>query len=114
VFELFQDLDGFCLDDYRPFADVQPGLDRVLGFLRVALEAEGKKAAARDDGTYVMTGGNEAIECRFTLNREAARERAGLELLGLDHPLVQMKFIPRAGIDAFVKKVEAEAKPLGR
>ncbi len=27
--------------------------------------------------------------CRFTLNREAARERADLDLLGLDHPLVQ-------------------------
>lgn len=89
VFELFQDLDGFCLDDYRPFADVQPGLDRVLCFLRVALEAEGRRITTRDDGTYVVTDGDAAIECRFTLNREAARGRPGLDLLGLDHPLVQ-------------------------
>jgi hypothetical protein len=27
--------------------------------------------------------------CRFTLDREAARARADLELLGLDHPIVQ-------------------------
>jgi hypothetical protein len=30
VFSLFQDLDGFSLDDYQPFADVQPGLDRIV------------------------------------------------------------------------------------
>jgi hypothetical protein len=89
VFELFQDLDGFSLDDYRPFADVKPGLDRVLAFLRVALEADGKRVTGRDDGTYVVTGPNDAVECQFTLNRDAARERDGLDLLGLDHPLVQ-------------------------
>jgi hypothetical protein len=32
VFELFQDLEGFSLDDYKPFADVKPGLDRLLEF----------------------------------------------------------------------------------
>ena len=26
VFELFQDLDRFSLDDYKPFADIQPSL----------------------------------------------------------------------------------------
>jgi hypothetical protein len=89
VFELFQDLDGFSLDDYQPFADVKPGLDRVLGFLRVALVEEAKRIAARDDGTYVVTGANDTTECHFTLNRDEARERSGLEILGLDHPLVQ-------------------------
>jgi superfamily II DNA/RNA helicase len=37
VFELFQDLDGFSLDDYKPFANVRPGLERVLEFLRASL-----------------------------------------------------------------------------
>ena len=36
VFSLFQDLDGFSLDDYQPFADVQPGLDRIVAFLQAA------------------------------------------------------------------------------
>jgi superfamily II DNA or RNA helicase len=90
VFELFQDLDGFSLDDYQPFADVKPGLTRVLEFLREAVAADGKRVEAREDGTYVVKGTNgELGECRFTLNRDAARERPGLDLLGLDHPLVQ-------------------------
>lgn len=89
VFELFQDLDGFSLDDYKPFADVQPGLDRVLEFLRASVQADGRRVEAKDDGTYMVKGPNDEIVSRFTLNRDAARERADLDLLGLDHPLVQ-------------------------
>lgn len=89
VFELFQDLDGFSLDDYQPFADVKPGLERVLEFLRAELEADGKRLELCDDKSYVVIGADGATECRLTLDRAAARERADLELLGLDHPLVQ-------------------------
>jgi SNF2 family DNA or RNA helicase len=88
VFELFQDLDGFSLDDYKPFADVKPGLDRILEFLRGSLEAVGKKLEPREEATYVVLGANGETECRLTLDRDAAREKAGLDLLGLDHPLV--------------------------
>ncbi|WP_437836901.1 DEAD/DEAH box helicase [Sorangium sp. So ce1153] len=89
VFELFQDLDGFSLDDYKPFADVKPGLERVLEFLRASLAAEGRRVEAQDDGTYVVNGAEQKAVCRFTLDREAARARPDLDLLGLDHPLVQ-------------------------
>lgn len=89
VFELFQDLDGFSLDDYKPFADLKPGLERVLEFVRNALEAEGHRIEARDDGTYAIYGLKDEFLHRITLNRDAARERSDLELLGLDHPLVQ-------------------------
>jgi len=88
VFELFQDLDGFSLDDYKPFADVKPGLDRVLAFLRAALEAEGQSIELSDNGTYLVKGPNNEKARRLTLNRDAARDRADLDLLGLDHPLV--------------------------
>ena len=30
VFDLFQDLEGFSLDDYKPFSDVSSGLDRLV------------------------------------------------------------------------------------
>ena len=88
VFELFQDLDRFSLDDYKPFADIRPSLHRVLEFLRVALEAEGKHIDAREDGSYVVQNESGASELRFTLNRDAAQEQPDLELLGLDHPAV--------------------------
>lgn len=89
VFELFQDLDSFSLDDYKPFVDVKPGLERVLEFLRVSLAADGRRINTKEDGIYVVNGPNDEVVCRFTLNREVARERADLDLLGLDHPLVQ-------------------------
>jgi hypothetical protein len=89
VFELFQDLDGFSLDDYRPFADVKPGLDRVLEFLRAGLAADGRRVEPEGDQTYVVRGPGQEIACRFTLNRDVARDRPDMDLLGLDHPLVQ-------------------------
>src|SRR3954462_6997246 len=81
VFELFQDLDGFSLDDYKPFADVKPGLERVLDFLRASLAADGSRVEAQDDGTYVVKDVEQKALCRFTLDREAARARADLDLL---------------------------------
>lgn len=89
VFELFQDLDGFSLDDYKPFADVKPGLDRLRHFLRASLEAEGRRLESSENGIYVVKGANEEIVTRFTLDRDAARERADSDLLGLDHPLIE-------------------------
>jgi SNF2 family DNA or RNA helicase len=89
VFELFQDLDGFSLDDYKPFADVKPGLDRVEAFLRAALELEGQTITKQEDGSRIVTGANGEVVRRFTLDRDEARDRGDLELLGLDHPLVQ-------------------------
>src|SRR6185436_2132352 len=38
VFELFQDLEGFSLEEYEPFSDVGAGMDRIVRFLGVALE----------------------------------------------------------------------------
>jgi hypothetical protein len=89
VFELFQDLDRFSLDDYKPFANVKPGLERVLEFLHASLAVDGGRVEVQDDGTYMAKDAEQKEVCHFTLDREAARARADLDLLGLDHPLVQ-------------------------
>jgi hypothetical protein len=36
-FDLFQDLEGFSLDDYKPFSDVSSSLDRLVRFLSAAV-----------------------------------------------------------------------------
>lgn len=89
VFELFQDLEAFSLDDYKPFADVKPSLERMLKFLRGALAVEGRRLDARPDGALVVKDAEGAVVSQLTLDRDLARAREGLELLGLDHPLVQ-------------------------
>src|SRR5262249_49938090 len=41
VFELFQDLEGFSLEEYKPFADVSMGVDRLVRFMTRAEEGRG-------------------------------------------------------------------------
>lgn len=88
VFELFQDLEGFSLDDYQPFADVKPGLERLVEFLRASLEVEGRKLTRLDPTTLLIIEADGTTSTRLTTDRDAARERNDVELLGLDHPLL--------------------------
>ncbi|MCC6740100.1 MAG: DEAD/DEAH box helicase family protein [Planctomycetia bacterium] len=87
VFELFQDLEGFSLDDYQPFADIKPGMDRLVEFLRAAVAVDGRRLQAQDGGLVLSDDEGRQIG-RFTLDREAVKNQDGVELLGLDHPLV--------------------------
>ena len=100
VFELFQDLDGFSLEDYQPFANVASGFDRVVRFLRATLSEQGHRLKWLDERvfTIIPEAGNSAL--RFTTDRELAREQEGLELIGLDHPLISEALQRWQGLDA--------------
>ena len=91
VFDLFQDLDGFSLDDYKPFSDVSSSLGRLVRFMTVAVTDRRQKLLKVDDETYDLTTVDGARIARFTLNRETATSNDNLELMGLDHPLVQQE-----------------------
>ncbi len=88
VFDLFQDLEGFSLDDYQPFSDVSSSLERLVRFLCAALADRQQQLVKVDNATYDLVAADGVRRARFTLNRAAALED-DLELLGLDHPLVQ-------------------------
>jgi superfamily II DNA or RNA helicase len=89
VFELFQDLEGFSLDDYKPFADVSAGVDRLVRFLRMDLVEQGQRVESVGEATYEVRDASDAVLLRFTTDRDRAREEENLDLLGLDHPLIQ-------------------------
>jgi hypothetical protein len=89
VFDLFQDLEGFSLDDYKPFSDVSSSLDRLVSFLAAAIVDRQQKLIKVDDETYDVVSVDGARGTRFTLNRDAATGQDDLALLGLDHPLLQ-------------------------
>ena len=89
VFNLFQDLDGFSLDDYKPFSDVSSSLDRIVRFLSAALLEHQQKLVRIDEQTYDLIAEDGKRQVRFTLNRNAATAQDDLELLGLDHPIIQ-------------------------
>ncbi|MFB8922798.1 SNF2-related protein [Xanthomonas arboricola pv. juglandis] len=89
VFDLFQDLDGFSLDDYQPFSDVSSSLDRLVRFLSAAVADRQQKLLKVDEETYDLVTVDGTRRARFTLSRDTATSRDDLELMGLDHPLVQ-------------------------
>jgi len=98
VFELFQDLEGFSLDDYKPFADVSAGVNRLVRFLRMDLAELGQRVENVGEAAYEVRDAGGAVLHRFTTDRDRAREEENLDLLGLDHPLVQQALARRKGL----------------
>jgi superfamily II DNA or RNA helicase len=89
VFELFQDLDRFSLDDYQQFSDTTEGMGEIVRFLRAAVEEDGNSLAEAGDGMLVVTNaGSGQPDARLTTSREQSLARSDIELLGLDHRLV--------------------------
>ncbi|MBQ5479103.1 MAG: hypothetical protein IIT66_02685 [Acetobacter sp.] len=89
VFDLFQDLDGFSLDEYKPFSDVSTSLEKVAQFLSEALAGQNKRFKKIDSETYELIHSDQPNQPqkRFTLKRENATNNEQLDLLGLDTPL---------------------------
>ena len=81
VFDLFQDLEGFSLDDYKPFCDVSSSLERLVRFLSAAVADHGQRLVKVDDETYDLVKAGGTYRVRFTLNRDLATERDDLELM---------------------------------
>jgi len=85
VFDLFQDLEGFSLDDYKPFSDVSGSMDRLVRFLAAAAQDRGEQVVKAADKIFNLVGKDGAGILRFTVDREKAAQADELQLLGLDH-----------------------------
>ena len=88
VFQLFQDLDTFNLEDYRKFDDGGAGMNRLLAFVRDTAQAAGAEMRQADDGIYEVTLPSGEAHL-FTTNRNTAKDNDDLGLLGLEHPLIR-------------------------
>lgn len=93
VFELFQDLEGFSIEDYRPFSDLAGGVGRIHDFLGAAFTEQGWTLRKTGDGLFEACDESGAILARFTDDRDRAVGTDGLGLLGLDHPLVAQQLM---------------------
>lgn len=89
VFDLFQDLEGFSLDEYKPFSDVSTGMGRIVRFMSSSLSDRHQRLTRVDEKSYVLLAADGSCKAHFTLDRDVATSQEGIELLGLDHPLVQ-------------------------
>ena len=91
VFDLFQDLDGFSLDDYKPFSDISSGMDRLVQFLGTAVADRNWRLVKVDASTYDLVSAEGTQKKRFTLDRDTATANDAVDLMGLDHPLIQQE-----------------------
>lgn len=93
VFDLFQDLDRFSLDDYKPFSDVSSSMDRLVQFVSVAMADKNMRMLKVNNETYDLMSDDGARRARFTLSRDVATSRDDIDLMGLDHPVVQTEIL---------------------
>jgi superfamily II DNA or RNA helicase len=91
VFELFQDLDRFSLEDYLPYADTGRAMNRLRQFVALAMAEQGRRLVPVSETVFEIRDGEDRLFGRYTTDREEARAAEGLELLGIDHPLVQQE-----------------------
>ncbi|MEQ1620581.1 MAG: SNF2-related protein [Methylococcales bacterium] len=93
VFELFQDLDRFSLDDYSPLSKIQESLDLLIAFISKASVFEGFKFNKLDDVHYELRDEKNVLQGQFTIDRDEANNSEYLQLIGLDHPFVEKLLI---------------------
>lgn len=88
VFELFQDLDRFSLEDYKPLANIDDSKLRIMEFVQAAVESLGGRYQVIDEFRFELAIDSNSAPAICTLDREFAQQHEQLELLGIDHPLV--------------------------
>lgn len=91
VWELFQDLEGFRLDDYQKMDDAGASMTRLVRYVEASLMMHGGSFRRLNEDAFEITeitGG----PTRLTRNREAAQADEQLALLGLEHPIVKRLF----------------------
>jgi ERCC4-related helicase len=88
VFELFQDLDGFRLDDYKAMGSPQEGMDALIRFVAEAAAAEDETFTDRGDQMFAWIDKNTQSETLMTTERDLSLQKDNVQLLGLDHPIV--------------------------
>lgn len=89
VFELFQDLDRFSLDDYKPLSDIAESQSRIVAFLRAAAEHNGGRYRQLDELRFELTTDSNATPTVCTLDRDLAQEGETVALIGIDHPITE-------------------------
>ncbi|MCC6132213.1 MAG: DEAD/DEAH box helicase family protein [Acidobacteria bacterium] len=89
VFELFQDLTGFSVDEYRPFSDTESGLGALDRFVAAAALEEGGRLEPLGDGLSRLVDPDGSTAAVFCHDRDRAVSDEGLALMGLDHPIVE-------------------------
>jgi len=87
VFELFQELDKFNLGDYKKYDDKGRGMQRLVKFVSRSARLSDWNFINKNENTWTIEipGDQKAM---FTTDRDRALQDENLQLLGLEHPIV--------------------------
>nr|WP_255612672.1 SNF2-related protein [Alcanivorax sp. 1008] len=118
VFELFQDLDRFSLDEYTPLADTSESLARLIQFVSAEAEMNRGSLTKVREGEYRLQIEDGSVEVKFISDREEANQRDDVELLGLDHPIIdkmlhEARSYPVESIACSVKSIDDQSGAIG-
>jgi superfamily II DNA or RNA helicase len=88
VWELFQELDSFRLDDYKKMDDAGVGMARLRRYVQESVPQNGGTWRSLGGDLFEISGlGDSPV--RLTSDRALAKADEGLSLLGLEHPIVK-------------------------
>ncbi len=99
VFELFQELDRFNLGDYQKFDDEGRGMQRLVNFISGSARLAGWNFRQEGNGRWVLVRAGEP-DLVFTTEREAALQEETIQLIGLEHPVVNQFMRDYSSVEA--------------
>ena len=89
VQNLFQDLDGFNLDDYQKCADNGKNRNRLLSFVEKQAKYSDYQYIVKEDGLSELKNLKTEESALFTADRKKALDDESLQLFGIEHPIVE-------------------------
>lgn len=89
VQNLFQDLDGFNLDDYQKCADNGKNRNRLLSFVEKQAKYSNYLYKVKEDGLSELKNLKTEESALFTADRKKALDDESLQLFGIEHPIVE-------------------------
>ena len=99
VFELFQDLDQFNLGDYKKYDDQGRGMERLVEFVSKSANLSAWKFKKKDETVWELIREGMPI-ISFTTDRDRALQNENLQLLGLEHPIVNQMLSQITSLEA--------------
>lgn len=72
VFELFQNLDRFSLDDYAPLADTSEAMQRLNEFVTNAAFSDDQRLENEPSSAFTLYDGQRQAVCTFVTERDEA------------------------------------------
>lgn len=89
VLSLFQDLEGFNLEDYQKCTDGGKNMARLVDFIEKQAEFSGYQYHVKTDGVAELKHKESGEITLFTKDRQKALDSKSLEIFGLENPIVE-------------------------